>query len=73
MRYSAEDQVINGDEKFASTISERQLNNNERRAFDSADQDGDGYINRDELVVLMKFLGEPTNNQVIDEVFFRAD
>ena len=68
MRYSAEDH-----ERFASTISERELKNKERRAFDSADQDADGYINKDELVVLLKILGEPSHNQLVDELFNNAD
>ena len=68
MRYSAEDQVILG-ERFAASPSERELKNKERRAFDSADVDGDGYIDRDQVVVLLKILGEPSNAYMVEQLF----
>lgn len=44
-----------------------------REAFDSFDENGDGYISRNELVLAMKKVGENLSEVEIDSMIRNAD
>merc|ERR1719511_647800 len=56
-------------EKHRELVKEEEI----AHAFSVFDVDGNGYIDRRELGLMMKFMGEPVTQEEIDDILDEAD
>ncbi|XP_059090919.1 calmodulin-A-like isoform X1 [Tigriopus californicus] len=58
---------------MAMKINEQNAEDEIREAFKVFDGDGNGYIDRRELAIMLKFLGEPMTEEEISAIIEEAD